>query len=73
MLIVFAIKRAMTTDEQQPFGKSLLEISGQTLARHLADAGAHHLHRGHQRPRQQCSPEKFGPELRAGNGVRGDA
>jgi hypothetical protein len=32
---------------QQTFWKSLLEVTGQALPGHLADAGAHHLHRGH--------------------------
>ena len=73
MLIVFAIKQGDDECKQQPSWKSLLEIRSQALSRHLADAGAHHLHRGHQRPRKECGPEKFGSELRAGNGVCGDA
>ena len=59
--------------KQEPFWKPLLQIRGQALSRHLADACAHHLHGGHQRPRKQCGPEKFGSELRACNGVCSDA
>ena len=49
------------------------EIRGEALSRHLADAGAHHLHRGHQRPRKQRGPQQLGSQLRAGNGIRGNA
>ena len=59
--------------KQEPFWKSLLQIRGQALSRHLADACAHHLHGSQQRPCEKCGPEKFGSELRAGNGVCGDA
>ena len=49
------------------------EIRSQTLSRHLADASAHHLHRGHQRPGEKRSPQQFGSELRAGNGISRNA
>ena len=56
MLIVFAMSRAITNDKQKPFRKSLFEITGQALACNLANSGAHHLNRSHQRPCQQRSP-----------------
>jgi hypothetical protein len=31
------------------------------------------LNRGHQRPRQECSPKKFGSELRARYRICGNA
>jgi hypothetical protein len=58
--------------EQQPPWKSLFEIPSQPLPGHLADARTHNLDRGHERPRQQGGPEKFGSKLRSGNGVSGD-
>ena len=52
-------KQGHDEDAQQPTWKSLLEIHGQALPRHHPDSGAHHLNRGHQGPRQECSPEKL--------------
>ena len=69
MLIVLAASRAMMKTRQQPTWKSLLEIPGQALPRHLADSGTHHLNRGHQWPRQECGPEKLGSKLRARNRI----
>jgi hypothetical protein len=40
-------QKGYNEDEQKPSWKSLLEIPGQALSRHLAYAGAHDLNRGH--------------------------
>jgi hypothetical protein len=49
------------------------KIPGQALPCHHSDADTHHLNRGHQRPGQECSPEKRGSKLRARHGICGNA
>jgi hypothetical protein len=66
-------KQGHDEDVQQPSWKSLPEIPGQALPRHLADSGTHHLNRGHQRPRQERSPEKLGSKLCARNRISRNA
>ena len=73
MLIVLATKKSDYKGHNQTFWKSLFEVSRQALPGHLADAGAHHLHSGHQRPGNERGPQQLGPKLRASNGIGGDA
>jgi len=53
--------------------ESLLKIPGQALPGHHSDSGTHDLNRGHQRPRQESSPERLGSKVRARNRICGDA
>ncbi len=59
MLIVLAAKRAMTKTSRSHFGNRCLK-SCQALPRDLPDAGTHDLHRGHEWPREERGPKKFG-------------
>jgi hypothetical protein len=43
------------------------------LSRHLANAGTHHLNRGHQRPRHERGPEELSSKLCACNRICGNA
>jgi hypothetical protein len=73
VLIVLAASMATMKTPKQPAWKSLLKIRGQALPCHHSDSGTHHLNRGHQRPCQECSPEKFGSQLRARHRICGNA
>src|SRR6202049_1355487 len=53
-------KQGHDENTQQPLWKSLTKSPGQALPCHHSDSGTHHLNRGHQRPHQECSTEKFG-------------
>jgi hypothetical protein len=66
-------KQSHDENTQQPLWKSLTKMPCQALPCHRSDSGTHHLNRGHQRPRQECSPEKFGSKLRARHRIRGNA
>jgi hypothetical protein len=66
-------KQGHDENTQQPLWKSLTKIPGQALPCHHSDSGTHHLNRGHQRPRQECSPEKLGSKLCARNRIGGNA
>ena len=59
-------------DEEYRSGKAMAQRICQAASGHHADPGAHHLHRGHQRPGDDRCPQEPAAELRAGDGVRRD-